>query len=111
MRRVLIATAIAAIALVGLSANSCSGEKKEEAAPPAAAPAAPAETPRAATRRDAPGRTAGINRHSRVSGPAARALALAAGSPSIARGAGRRPRWAQARACCPNRRPPASARA
>jgi hypothetical protein len=45
MRRVLIATAIAAIALVGLSANSCSGEKKEEAAPPAAAPAAPAETP------------------------------------------------------------------
>jgi len=29
MRRVLFATAIAAIALVGLSANSC-GEKKEE---------------------------------------------------------------------------------
>ena len=48
MRRVLITTAIAAIALVGLSANSCSGEKKEEAAPPAAAPAAPAETPPAA---------------------------------------------------------------
>ncbi len=38
MRRVLFATAIAAIALVGLSANSC-GEKKEEATPPAAAPA------------------------------------------------------------------------
>jgi hypothetical protein len=49
MRRVLFATAIAAIALVGLSANSC-GEKKEEAAPPAAAPAAPpAETPPAQT--------------------------------------------------------------
>ena len=48
MRRVLFATAIAAIALVGLSANSC-GEKKEEAAPPAAAPSAPAETPPAAT--------------------------------------------------------------
>ena len=43
MRRVLFATAIAAIALVGLSANSC-GEKKEEATPPAAAPSAP-ETP------------------------------------------------------------------
>jgi hypothetical protein len=49
MRRVLFATAIAAIALVGLSANSC-GEKKEEATPPAAAPAAPpAETPPAQT--------------------------------------------------------------
>jgi hypothetical protein len=48
MRRVLFATAIAAIALVGLSANSC-GEKKEEATPPAAAPATPPETPPAAT--------------------------------------------------------------
>jgi hypothetical protein len=47
MRRVLFATAIAAIALVGLSANSC-GEKKEAATPPAAAPAAPPETPPAA---------------------------------------------------------------
>jgi hypothetical protein len=48
MRRVLFATAVAAIALVGLSANSC-GEKKEEATPPAAAPAAPPETPPATT--------------------------------------------------------------
>ncbi len=48
MRRVLFATAIAAIALVGLSANSC-GEKKEEATPPAAAPSTPPETPPAST--------------------------------------------------------------
>ncbi|HZP10602.1 hypothetical protein [Methyloceanibacter sp.] len=48
MRRVLFATAIAAIALVGLSANSC-GEKKEESTPPAAAPSTPPETPPAET--------------------------------------------------------------
>ncbi len=48
MRRVLFATAIAAIALVGLSANSC-GEKKEESTPPAAAPSTPPETPPAST--------------------------------------------------------------
>ena len=65
MRKVLMVAAAAAIALVGLSANTCGGEEKQaapetpppaaapEAPPPAAAPEAPAadapaETPPAA---------------------------------------------------------------
>ena len=47
MRKVLMLAAAAAIALVGLSANTCGGEEKQ-AAPEAPAPAAPAEPPAAA---------------------------------------------------------------
>ena len=45
MRKVLLVAAAAAIALVGLSANTCGGEEKQaapELPPPAAAPEAPA---------------------------------------------------------------------
>lgn len=42
MRKVLMLAAAAAIALVGLSANTCGGEEKQ-AAPETPAPAAPAE--------------------------------------------------------------------
>jgi hypothetical protein len=43
MRKVLMVAAAAAIALVGLSANTCGGEEKAaEPAPPAAAPEPPA---------------------------------------------------------------------
>ena len=50
MRKVLMVAAAAAIALVGLSANTCGGEEKQaapETPAPAAAPEAPAapETP------------------------------------------------------------------
>lgn len=47
MRKVLMLAAAAAIALVGLSANTCGGEEKQ-AAPETPAPAAPAEPPAAA---------------------------------------------------------------
>lgn len=48
MRTVLLVAAAAAIALVGLSANTCGGEEKQaapESPPPAAAPEAPAAAP------------------------------------------------------------------
>jgi hypothetical protein len=46
MRKVLMVAAAAAIALVGLSANTCGGEEKQaEPAPPAAAPEPPAAAP------------------------------------------------------------------
>jgi hypothetical protein len=46
MRKVLMVAAAAAIALVGLSANTCGGEEKQaEPAPPAATPAEPAPAP------------------------------------------------------------------
>ena len=48
MRKVLLVAAAAAIALVGLSANTCGGEEKQaapELPPPAAAPEAPAAAP------------------------------------------------------------------
>jgi hypothetical protein len=54
MRKVLMVAAAAAIALVGLSANTCGGSEEKQAAPeaPAAAPEAPPaaapETPPAA---------------------------------------------------------------
>ncbi len=48
MRKVLMLAAAAAIALVGLSANTCGGGEEKQAAPEAPAPAAPAEAPAAA---------------------------------------------------------------
>ena len=49
MRKVLMVAAAAAIALVGLSANTCGGGEEKQAAPeaPAAAPEAPAAAPEA----------------------------------------------------------------
>ena len=47
MRKVLLVAAAAAIALVGLSANTCGGEEKQ-AAPEAPAPAPAPEPPAAA---------------------------------------------------------------
>ena len=48
MRKVLMLAAAAAIALVGLSANTCGGGEEKQAAPEAPAPATPAEPPAAA---------------------------------------------------------------
>ena len=49
MRKVLMVAAAAAIALVGLSANTCGGSEEKQAVPeaPAAAPEAPAAAPEA----------------------------------------------------------------
>ncbi len=58
MRKVLMVAAAAAIALVGLSANTCGEEKQAapETPPPAAAPEAPAAAPEAPAA-DAPAET------------------------------------------------------
>ncbi|HEX5931296.1 MAG TPA: hypothetical protein VFY74_06050 [Methyloceanibacter sp.] len=51
MRKVLLVAAAAAIALVGLSANTCGGSEEKAAEPPApaAAPEPPAAAPEPAT--------------------------------------------------------------